>query len=342
MPNGHDIVVIGASSGGVEALRRIVSGLPEDLPAAVFVVIHLLEEVPSALPKILDRAGPLEAVRPRDGEPIEKGRVYAAVPDHHMLIEDGRVRMARGPMENRHRPAADPLFRSAAIAYGPRVVGVILTGALNDGTAGLLAVKRRGGIAVVQDPNEALFSGMPESALHYVEVDHCVPLGEVAPLLVRLSREDVPAEKEGADRTVPDEMRYEVRMAGLDSAAAMQNDYQIGELSRFTCPECTGPLFEIREEEGLLRYRYRVGHAHAAESLIDEKAETLENALYVALNTLQENADMTRSLAKRSRESEQEHAARRFEERARNMEEKAAAVRQVLTEGTADPSVNAV
>ena len=203
MSDGHDTIVIGASSGGIEALRRLLGEMPPDLPAAVFVVVHLPGEAPSVLARILDRAGPLKAVNPEDGEEVRAGRVYVARPDRHLLIEDGRVRLTHGPKENRHRPAVDALFRTAAVARGPRVVGVVLSGAMDDGTAGLLAVKRRGGVAVVQDPGEALFSGMPESALRYVDVDYCLPLGEMAPLLSRLSGETVPQEGE---LSVPDDM----------------------------------------------------------------------------------------------------------------------------------------
>jgi len=341
LADGHDIVVIGASSGGVEALMELAADLPENLPAAVFVVLHLAEESPSVLPKILARSGPLEAVRAEDGQRVEQGRIYVAPPAYHLLLENGRVRVASGPKENRHRPAVDPLFRSAAVACGPRVVGVVLTGAGGDGTAGLLAVKRRGGVAVVQNPEEALFAGMPQSALEHADVDHCLPLTKIAPLLAHLSREEIPAEKEGAHRTVPEDMEFESKIAGLDPASAVGSDYQIGELSAFTCPECTGPLFEIRDRT-LLRYRCRVGHAFTAQSVLDDKAEALENALYVALNTLEESAAMSRTLANRAREHRQEHAATRFEERARKAREQVDLIRRVLSDGTPDSGGNIV
>ena len=275
-------MVIGTSSGGVEALRRLAGDLPPELPAALFVVMHVPEWAPSVLPDILSRAGPLKAVHPEDGDRIEKGRIYVAPPDFHLLGERGRVRLTRGPKENRHRPAVDPLFRTAAVAYGPRVVGVVLSGTLNDGTAGLQAVKQRGGVAVVQDPGDALFSGMPESALEYVGADHCLPMEKIAPLLVRLSGE---AAKEEGAYPVPDDMELESRIAGLDPTA-IDSDERPGELSRFTCPESSGPLYELQSGD-LVRFRCRVGHAFTAESILYDRFEELEKALYAALNTLE-------------------------------------------------------
>src|SRR5215212_9137289 len=259
MPRRY-IVTIGASSGGVETLIKLVGKLPADLPAALFVVVHFPPAAPSVLPKILDRSGPLPAVGCEDGELIKPGRIYVARPDLHLLLEDGRVCMTRGPKENRYRPAVDTLFRTAALAYGPRVVGVVLSGALNDWTAGLQAVKQRGGVAVVQDSGDALFSGMPDSALEYVGADHCLPMEKIAPLLVRLSGE--PAKEQGA-YPVPDDMELESRIAGLDPTA-IDNDERPGELSQFTCPECSGPLYEIQSGD-LVRFRCKVGHAFTAE-----------------------------------------------------------------------------
>ena len=334
---GRDVVVIGASSGGVEALRELARGLPADLPAAVFVVVHIPEAAPSALPRILDRAGPLRAAHTRDGHPIEPGRILVAPPDHHLLLEEGRVRVTRGPKENRHRPAVDPLFRTAALAYGPRVVGVILTGARDDGTAGLIAVKRRGGIAVVQDPDDSLFAGMPEHALEYVDVDYCVPLGKMAHLLDRLCREGAEQVGErGVDKGVSDEMKFESKIAGLDPEV-IESSQHPGELVGFTCPECAGPLYEIKDGE-LVRFRCRVGHAFTAEGALDGKSETLESALYSALNILEESAQMADNLAARSRQHGHEHATSRFEGRAENARRQASTIRAVLVQETPAPS----
>lgn len=323
------MVVIGASSGGVEALRELVAGLPPDLPAALFVVLHFPEGTSSALARILDRSGPLAAVNPEDGEAFEPGRIYVARPGFHLLIEAGRVRLARGPKENRHRPAVDPLFRTAALACGPRVVGVVLSGARDDGTAGMAAIKRRGGVVVVQDPEDALFPGMPESVLRYVDVDYRLPPGGIARLLDRLSREPV---KEGG-RDVPDDMVYESRIAGLDPDAAVREE-PTGQLSGFTCPDCRGPLYEIRDGE-LLRYRCRVGHAYTAGDVIEEKADTLEEALYLALNTLEESAAVFERLAATA--GERGHAAARFERRAREARERAGRIRQAIIETPVPP-----
>src|SRR5688500_11634716 len=183
------ILVIGGSAGGVEALIRIAGQLPRDLPAAVFVALHFPVYSTSMLPRILERAGDLPAAHASDGARIEPGRIYVAPPDRHLIVLRQSVHVVRGPRENGHRPAIDPMFRSAAIAHGNRVVGVVLTGNLDDGTAGLLAIKRRGGIAIVQNPTEALFPSMPASALEHVDVDFVLPLSAIGDQLRALAEE---------------------------------------------------------------------------------------------------------------------------------------------------------
>jgi two-component system chemotaxis response regulator CheB len=187
----RDIIVVGASAGGVEVLSTLVTALPADLPAAVFIVLHLSAEWPSFLPRILGREAKLPVRHAINGEPINRGRVYVAPPDLHLLVEGEHVKLVHGPKENLHRPSVDTLFRSAARWAGPRVIGVVLTGARNDGAAGMRAIKQRGGIAIVQDPVEATFPSMPSSVMQKIKVDYSVPLREIAPLLNELSREEV-------------------------------------------------------------------------------------------------------------------------------------------------------
>jgi two-component system chemotaxis response regulator CheB len=324
----HDIIVMGASTGGVEALSRVVYGLHADLPAAVFVVLHVPAQSTSALPLILKRAGPLPARHAVDGEPIQPGRIYVAPPDFHLLVELGYVRLVRGPRENRNRPAVDPLFRSAARAYGPRVIGVILTGALNDGTAGLLAVKRRGGLAVVQDPADAFFPSMPESALEYVKTDYCLPLAEIGSTLSRLAYEPAPEE---TAYPLPAEMEVEAKILEMDEKV-MDSDQRPGKISAFTCPECKGPLWELRDGE-LLRFRCRQGHAFTGESMIAEQSEEVEAALWTALNILQESAQMSQRMAAEARQRNRQYAAAHFEAMAREKIQRVDTIRQVLLNG---------
>jgi two-component system chemotaxis response regulator CheB len=322
----HDIIVVGASAGGVEALMALVNGLPADLPAAVFVVLHIPAEAPSVLAKILDRAGPLPARSARDGATIQSGHIYIAPPDRHLLLTGQTMRVVRGPHENRHRPAIDPLFRTAALAFGPRVVGVILSGALNDGTAGLIAIKRRGGIAIAQDPTTALFPSMPQSACTYVALDWCLPIPDIATRLAQLATTEVQME-EGAF-PVADDMQLEANLAGLDPTAtnAIQRP---GTLSAYTCPDCNGPLWEIQDGE-LLRFRCRVGHAFTAGSMMAGQADVIEEALWVALNTLEESAQMYRRMADDAQRRNLGMLAQRFTRQMRETQRRTAIIRQAL------------
>lgn len=321
----HDIIVVGASAGGVEALITLTGSLPHNLPAAVFIVLHIPAQSPSLLPEILNRAGRLEAVQATDGMAIEHGHIYVAPSDHHLLVGHGKVRVIHGPKENRHRPAVDPLFRSAAQTYGPRVIGVVLTGALDDGTAGLQAIKQCGGIAVVQDPTDALYPSMPLSALEHVEVDYTVPLSGLGPLLVHLAHEEVP---EKGEHPVPEEMEKETQLTELDTAD-MQSDEHPGTPSAFSCPDCGGVLWETQDGE-LLRFRCRVGHAYSSESVLAGQDDVLEQALWVALKTLEENIELSRRMAGHAREHGRLRATERFEERQHNAEQRAQVIRQAL------------
>jgi two-component system chemotaxis response regulator CheB len=330
----HDIIVVGASAGGVESLMMLVRDLPQDLPATVFVVLHLSPEAPSALAKILERAGPLPAHVARDGAAFQLGHIYTAPPDHHLLLTKDAMRVVRGPHENRCRPAIDPLFRTAALALGPRVVGVVLSGALNDGTAGLLAIKRRGGIAISQDPATALFPSMPQSACKYVALDWCLPIPAIATRLVKLATTEIQVD-EGAF-PVTDDMQFEANLAGLDPAA-IDTTQRPGTLSSYTCPECNGPLWEMQDGE-LWRFRCRVGHAFTAETMMTGQADVIEEALWVALNTLEESAQMYQRMADDAQRRNLTMLAQRFTRHLRETQRRTAIIRQALQLGKNAPN----
>ncbi len=297
--SGHDIIVIGASSGGVTALQTLVSGLPPDLQAAVLIVLHVDPRSPGLLAGILDRAGTLKVSMAVDGEPIPFRQVRVARPDHHLLVEAGRVIVAQGPKENRSRPSIDTLFRSAALAFRGRVIGVVLTGNLDDGTAGLWSIKRSGGITVVQDPKDAEYPDMPRNALNGVEVDHCVPLKDVAALLVKLV--NVPA-NEGIMKT--DEVK---EVPGVV----------------YVCPDCNGPLREIKiGNEKLVRFKCLVGHAFSMMTLLEGHAEAREAALWSAVVSLEHEAMFAdRAAQHATAQSEPEEAASLVAEAAKAREQ---------------------
>jgi two-component system chemotaxis response regulator CheB len=327
--HGQSIIVIGASAGGIEALVKLVGDLPADLPASIFVVVHISPNSHSLLPGILSRRGSLPARHPVDGEEIKPGMIYVAPPDRHLLIKPNFIRLTRGAKENRNRPSVDPLFRTAARVYGPRVVGVILSGTLDDGTAGLLAIKARGGTAIVQDPEDALHDGMPRSAIDNVEIDHILPVSGVASVLVRLARLQPAAEED----SVMEDKDIETDIAELDMTA-MRNMNKLGSPSDFSCPECRGVLVEVNEE-GMPRFRCRVGHAYSTESLIAGQTEAVEEAMWIALRALEEKAAFLRRIAERLGSREHFGSSKRFERQAIDAEHRATIIRNVLL--TADP-----
>lgn len=321
-----DIVVVGASSGGIDALKELAGGLPRDLRAAVFVTLHVAPYSLGILPEILERAGPLPVSNAKDWEQFEPGHVYIAPPDHHLLVEDsGHVRVTRGPRENRFRPAIDPLFRSAAHAYGPRVVGVILTGWLDDGTAGLWAVKERGGAAVVQHPDDAYAPAMPLNAIKRVEVDHIIPLKGIAPLLVRLT--ETPVDEEGG-YPVSEEMETEVKIAREDNALA-SGIMKWGEPSVYACPECHGVLLQLNEG-GNQRFRCHTGHAYSVDSLLAEFGEKTEESLWSAIRAIEESVLLMRHLARHYGEHHNGGDAETLLRRARESQQQAEIVRQAV------------
>ena len=322
MPN---IIVIGASAGGVEALRTIIRALPRDLQAAVFVVMHLSPLSPSVLPNILASDEGISVGAAVDGESIHPSHVYVAQPDLHLLIEPGYVRLTRGPRENRHRPAIDPLFRTAARAYGPRVLGIVLTGMLDDGAQGLVIVKSEGGKTIVQDPDEAMFPAMPRNALKVISADYVLKASEISRKIVGLVKgrwHDVePARARDILAEYPrpegEKMREEF------------DERKMGKPSMFTCPDCNGTLWEVQEGD-LLRFRCRVGHAFSADSMRDGYAESVEGALWVAVRVLEESAALERRLAGDAVSRGDQLSADRFTDVAEGREEHASILRDML------------
>jgi len=303
----RDVVVVGASAGGVEALRSLVAQLPSDFPATVLVVLHIPSTSTSALPAILGRAGPLPVRHAKDGDQLEPGQILVAPPDRHLIVYDGAVTLSRGPQENGHRPAIDVLFRSAARARGARVVGVVLSGALDDGAAGSVAIVSRGGACVVQDFDEALYDSMPRAAYTAVQEGTVACVSDMPAVLAALLDETVEHD------TPPSElMKREAAMADLDPEVMHEHE-RPGTPSGFACPDCHGALFEI-VEGSLTRYRCRVGHAWSAESLVARQTVDLESALWMALRSLEEKATLSRSLGSNAADRGHGLVSGRFDE----------------------------
>jgi two-component system chemotaxis response regulator CheB len=333
---GHDIIVVGTSAGGVEVLSRLVHGLPPGLPAAVLVVCHVPSVGVSLLPEILSRSGPLLARHPRDGEPVYPGHVYVAPPDHHLVLEPGCVRVSRGPRENNLRPAIDPLFRSAARAYGRRVVGVVLTGYLSDGVAGLLAVRAAGGVAAIQDPADAIVPMLPRNALAIAGADHVVPADALAALLVDLIQQ--PVTPEGGE-TVPDPLERIPAVMAADMEAQARGA-RAGAVSVFTCPECGGSLWQL-DDKGLVRFSCHVGHAYNGEVLLAEMSEAMEAALWSAVRTFREKQVLALQLAAQERQRGNAAAAARYQDQAREAQRHAHVLQHDLLGAAARPASEA-
>lgn len=326
---GHDIVVVGASAGGIEALKELLQGVPEDLPAAIFVVLHI--GIRSHLSHILSKSCALPVVTARSGADIASGTVSVAGPDRHMLLHDAHILLSRGPRENMSRPAVDPLFRSAAATYGGRVIGIVLSGSLNDGTAGLKAIKRCGGMAVVQAPSDASHTGMPSSALAHVDVDHIGPAVDLGRMLGRLTRE--PA---GATPSIPFDIRLESAIAAQEVRGMRPGQMQ-GQLSPFTCPECQGALWEAADAAPL-RYRCHAGHAFSAESLMEARRTEVDTLLEKLLRSHQERAALARRMAEEESRNNRTALADQLERRAREYESDAELVRRLARRGPSQTS----
>jgi two-component system chemotaxis response regulator CheB len=322
------VVVVGASAGGVEPLRTLVAGLPADLDAAVLTVLHVPRDGTSALPAILSRSGPLSASHAVDGEPLLPGRVLVAPPDHHLIVTDGRVRLSRGPTENGHRPAVDPLFRSAARAWRERAIAVVLSGSRDDGTSGAVAVAGTGGTVVVQDPEEALHPSMPQSAGEHVPgavTLRAKAMGEAVQKIVAGLR-PVPSGWAPGSTGESDLLARETAIAAM---ADLITDETNADPSGFGCPSCHGALFEIPGEPAP-RFRCRVGHAWSADSLLDEQSAATEGALWMALRSLEEKAALSRQMAEAARQRGNKLAAGRYDATSADNQQASHLIRRLL------------
>ncbi|MCE0763843.1 chemotaxis protein CheB [Pseudonocardia kujensis] len=332
-----DLVVIGASAGGVEALRALVAALPLGLRAAVVVVLHIPSDAPSALAAILGRAGPLPAVTARHGMRLEPGHIYAAPADHHVLVADGHLHLSRGPRENGHRPSIDPLFRSAAVDFGPHAIGIVLSGNRDDGTAGLAVLARHGGAALVQEPAEALYTGMPQSALDHVPGARALPAAKLGPAVAELLQDPPgdPADPDPADPDPPAPPNPADPLAAeeadvADGVPSPMPQLELGEPSPLSCPDCDGVLF-LLDGAPAPRFRCRVGHAWSPASLAAEQSDGVEVVLWAALRALEEKAALQRWLADTAEEANRSLAARSHRRKADRTGAEAATLRRMLT-----------
>jgi two-component system, chemotaxis family, protein-glutamate methylesterase/glutaminase len=321
----RDIVTIGASAGGVAALQQLVRTLPVELPAAVFAVVHAGPG--SDLAAALRGSGGFPVATAEDEVAFARGTLYVAPPDRHLLINAERMLLRRSPRENMARPAIDPLFRSAARYHGTRAIGVLLTGNLTDGAAGIEAIKRCGGRTIVQDPADAAFPGMPSNAIETVDVDHVEALSRLPALLVRLTREEA-----GPATAVPPEIEWETRVAE-GYVGEMTDPGAFGPQSVFSCPDCGGPLWEI-DREGAWHFRCFEGHAYTPDALLQEQGAIIEKALASAIRAHRERAALARRMATSARRHNRTHSARAFEERARDYERDADVIRQLMRRDT--------
>ena len=319
----HDIIVIGGSTGSIPVLKQLCSDLPVDLPAAVFVVVHVGAQGQDLLAAILNGSGALPVTTAQDGEAIRRGRIYVAPADRHLLIGDDIIRLGRGPRENMTRPAIDPLFRSAGMNYGPRVIGVVLSGNLNDGSAGLAAIKRCGGLAVVQSPSEAEANEMPCGALQSCDVDYQARVSDLGSLLVHLA-----AEQAGPAVPVPPGIALEVSFA-LGRNSDSHELRRIAKPSTIPCPACGGVLSEMDDKDAL-RFRCQIGHGYTAECLDQEQEDSTHQALGIALRTLDARATLLERMAEDARDKGRALSASEFQARAKEYRTQAETVQQAM------------
>jgi two-component system chemotaxis response regulator CheB len=318
----RDIVVVGASSGGVEAIGRVLGGLPRDLDAAIFVVMHTSASAPALLAQILARESLLPVATAVDGEPIARGRVRVAPPDLHLTLTATHVALDRGPPQNRMRPAIDALFRSAAACHAAAVIGVVLTGNLSDGSAGLAAIKRCGGFSIVQSPEDALFPDMPRNAIEADEPDDVVPLVAIAGRIVAAVAQMAPAVE------VPADIGIEAATAlRLGENSVVQND-RVGQRAPFSCPGCGGPLWRLAQ--GPARFRCQIGHTYDERILLAAKTSEAVGALWIAVRTLDERARLLGGMAERNRQAARTLTADQYLFREEELRDASRTVRELI------------
>ena len=322
----RNIIVIGASAGGMEACRTIIQQLPPYIDASIFIVWHMSPDIRGVLPLVLNKVNSIYAANAYDNEPIKPNRIYVAPPDHHLLIEEGKVRITKGPKENRFRPAVDPLFRSAAYTYGTRVIGVILSGGLDDGTAGLLTIKAHGGLAVVQDPYDAEVPSMPRNAMGEVAVDYVVRVAEMSNLLSTLVKQEVEVNNE----TMKEDKKTatEIKIAG-NASAFEEGIMNFGQLTPFTCPECHGVLTKLMDGKRA-RYRCHTGHAFSADSLLASITENIEDSLYNAMRGIEESMMLLNHVGDHFAEANHPKLAALYFQKAKEAQKRVQLVREVV------------
>lgn len=320
MTVGRNIIVVGGSAGGLQALLPIVGALPAAFPAAILGAFHTAADSAGTLPGIVGRSTELKVTFAEDEGPMHSGQLYLAPPDRHLLVKRGWLRVVRGPKEHGFRPAIDPLFRSAAAAYGPQVIGVLLSGGMNDGAAGMAAIKREGGTTIAQDPDEAVVANMPRSAIRRNVVDHILRAGEIGKLLLRLVAE--PVAQTMSERHIP----VDPTESQVD---AVKSGRLAGPPSIFTCPECGGSLWEL-SESGTPVFRCHVGHGFSPESLIATQDARLEEALWSAVRALEERAELSSRMAERARNGNMQTLHEHYLKRSQEAEGRARFLRELL------------
>jgi two-component system, chemotaxis family, protein-glutamate methylesterase/glutaminase len=329
----RDLIVVGASAGGVDALTRFCSLLPENLAAAVLIILHVTPSAKSRLPHILDRASPLPVSHAKNGDQLRPGQIIVAPPNHHLYIKDNTLYLSTGPRVNGVRPAIDILFQSAAYTSGHRVIGVILSGMLGDGANGLLSIKRAGGIALVQDPKEAVFSSMPEIAIQKAPVDDVLPIDQLVEKIIRLIEQPIAIEQPELGDVQMSEVSNFENAEIREDRNQFEGNKDTSPRTLLTCPDCGGVLWESKSNGGT-QYHCQIGHIYSEESLVELQGNNLENALWVAVRVLEERSLLARRLASRVREKNSKRSELQFLQTAKEADETRDIIRNVLLNGS--------